>query len=125
MLTAMPQTDLGEMVGRVARLERALDEETDVQTEKKLYTLLLVHTRLAGEAQKVVEGPLDDLAVRWSLAEIIPGPDGVSVLQYLVRPKPGVEPGVILDTIRREGGDHVEAAELRSLRSRTKRRKPA
>ena len=125
LLTAMPQSDLREMVGRVARLERYLDEETDVQTEKKLYSVLLVYTKLAGEAQKVVEGPLNETAVRWRLAEIIPGQDGVSILQYLVRLKPGVQPGIMLDTIRKEGGDHVQAAELRSLRSRTKRRKPA
>ncbi len=125
LLTAMPQKDLGEMVGRVARLERYLDEETDVHTEKKLYALLLIYSKLAGKAQEVVEGPLNDLAVRWRLAEILPGQDGVSVLQYLVRLKPGVQPGVMLDTIRKQGGDHVQAAELRSLRSRTKRGKPA
>jgi len=125
LLTATPQKDLGEMVGRVARLERYLDEETDVATEKKLYSVLLIYTNLAGEAQKVVEGPLKDMAVRWRLAEIIPGQEGTSVLQYLVRLKPGVRPGLMLDTIRKEGGDHVQAAELRSLRSRTKRRKPA
>ena len=125
LLTAMPQSDLGEMVGRVARLERYLDEETDVQTEKKLYSVLLVYTKLAGEAQKVVEGPLNETAVRWRLAEIIPGQDGASILQYLVRLKPGVQPGIMLDTIRKEGGDHVQAAELRSLRSRAKRKKPA
>ena len=124
LLTAMPQSDIGEMVGRVARLEGYLDEETDVQTEKKLYAVLLIYTRLAGEAQAVVEVPLNDMAVRWRLAEIIPGQDGVSVLQYLVRLKPGVQPGVLLDLIRNGDGDHVEAAELRSLRSRTKRRKP-
>jgi len=122
LLAAMPQSDLQEMVGRVARLERALDEETDVATEKKLYSVLLIYTKLAGEAQKVVEGPLKDMAVRWRLAEIIPGQDGASILQYLIRLKPGVQPGVMLDTIRREGGDHVQAAELRSLRSRSKRR---
>jgi len=122
LLSAMPQSDLQEMVGRVARLERYLDEETDVATEKKLYSVLLIYTKLAGEAQKVVEGPLKDMAVRWRLAEIIPGQDGASVLQYLIRLKPGVQPGVMLDTIRREGGDHVQAAELRSLRSRSKRR---
>ena len=125
LLTAMPQSDLQEMVGRVARLERYLDEETDVQTEKKLYSVLLVYTKLAGEAQKVVEGPLNETAVRWRLAEIIPGQDGASILQYLVRLKPGVQPGIMLDTIRKEGGDHVQAAELRSLRSRAKRKKPA
>ncbi len=122
LLTAMPQSDLQEMVGRVARLERYLDEETDVHTEKKLYSVLLVYTRFAGEAQRVVEGPLNDMAVRWRLAEIIPGHDGVSALQYLVRLKPGVKPGLMLDTIRKEGGDHVQAAELRSLKNRTKRR---
>ena len=125
LLTAMPQRDLGEMVGRVARLERYLDEETDIQTEKKLYALLLIYTKLAGDAQKVVEGPLNEMAVRWCLAEIIPGQDGVSVLQYLVRLKPGVQPGVLLDRIRKDGGDHVQAAELRSLKSRAKRGKPA
>ena len=124
LLSAMPQSDIGEMVGRVARLEGYLDEETDLQTERKLYSVLLVYTTLAGEAQKVVEGPLNEMALRWRLAEIIPGQDGVSVLQYLVRLKPGVQPGLMLDTIRSEGGDHVQAAELRSLRSRTKRRKP-
>ena len=122
LLTAMPQSDLREMVSRVARLERYLDEETEVHTERKLYSILLVHTRLAGEAQKVVEGPLNKLAVRWRLAEIIPGQDGVSVLQYLVRLRPSVQPGVMLDTIRKEGGDHVQAAELRSLRGRARRR---
>jgi hypothetical protein len=125
LLSAMPQSDLQEMVGRVARLERYLDEETDVATEKKLYSVLLIYTKLAGEAQKVVEGPLKDMAVRWRLAEIIPGQDGVSVLQYLIRLKPNVQPGLMLDTIRKEGGDHVQAAELRSLRSRSKRRGPA
>ena len=125
LLTAMPQSDLREMVSRVARLERYLDEETDVHTEKKLYSILLIYTRLAGEAQKVVEGPLNEMAVRWRLAEIIPGKDDLSILQYLVRLKPGVRPGFMLDTIRQEGGEHVQAAELRSLRSRAKRRKPA
>ena len=125
LLTAVPQTDLGEMIGRVARLERYLDEETDVHTEKKLYAVLLVYTSLAGEAQKVVEGPLNQMCARWRLAEIIPGGDGVSILQYLVRLRPGVQAGVMLDTIREEGGDRVQAAELRSLRSRTQRRKPA
>jgi hypothetical protein len=125
LLSAMPQKDLGEMVGRVARLERYLDEETDVQTEKKLYSLLLVYTKLAGDAQEAVEGPLNDMTVRWRLAEIIPGQEGTSVLQYLVRLKPGVKAGVMLDAIRKEGGEYVQAAELRSLRSRAKRRKPA
>jgi hypothetical protein len=125
LLTAMPQSDLREMVGRVARLEGYLDEETDVKGQKKLYSLLLVHTRLAAEAQKVVEGPLNELAARWRLAEIIPGKDGVSILQYLVRPNPGVQPGLLLDKIRQEGGDHIQAAELRSLRSRAKRSRPS
>ena len=125
LLTAVPQTDLGEMVGRVARLERYLDEETDVHTERKLFAVLLVYTSLAGEAQKVVEGPLNQMCARWRLAEIIPGGEGVSILQYLVRLRPGAQAGVMLDTIREEGGDRVQAAELRSLRSRTQRRKPA
>ena len=69
----MPQTDLEEMVGRVARLERYLDEETDVHTEKKLYAVLLIYTKLAGEAQEVVEGPLNDMAVAVEVGRDHPG----------------------------------------------------
>ena len=83
-------------------------------------------TRLYESRRRGAEGgrgPAPRDGLRWRLAEIIPGQDGVSILQYLVRLKPGVQPGLMLDTIRKVGGDHVQVAELRSLRSRTKRRK--
>ena len=121
LLTAMPQTDLQEVADRVARVDRYLDAETDVHKEKKQYAILLVYTEIAGEAQKVVERHLAEMAIRWRLAEIIPGEEGVSILEYLVRLKKHVPAGALLDAIRAEGGDRVRAAELRSLEGLKKR----
>ena len=95
----MPQTDLQEVADRVARVDRYLDAETDIHKEKKQYAILLVYTESAGEAQQVVERHLRE----------------ISILEYLVRLKDHVPAGALLDAIRREGGDRVRAAELRSL----------
>lgn len=122
LLTAMPQSDLQEVAGRVARVERHLDAETDVHKEKKLYSILLVYSGRAGEAQKVVESLLKDMALRWRLAEIIPGEDDISILEYLVRLKDHVPGGALLDAVREKGGEHVKAAELRSLEGLKKRK---
>lgn len=121
LLTAMPQTDLQEVADRVARVDRYLDAETDVHKEKKQYAILLVYTESAGEAQQVVERHLGDMAIRWRLAEIIPGEGTISILEYLVRLKEHVPAGALLDAIRKEGGDFVRAAELRSLQGLKKR----
>ena len=58
----------GEMVGRVARLVRYLGEETDVHTEKKLWRSCLF-IRSSPARHRRLEGPLNDMAVRWRLAE--------------------------------------------------------
>ena len=121
LLTAMPQTDLQEVADRVARVDRYLDAETDVHKEKKQYAILLVHSESVGEVQEVVEKHLGTMAVRWRLAEILPGEGDISILEYLVRLKEHVSAGVLLDAVRRDGGDRVRAAELRSLQGLKKR----
>ena len=121
LLTAMPQSDLQEVAGRVARVERHLEAETEVHKEKKLYSLLLVYSKRAGEAQQVVEPLLKEMALRWRLAEIIPGDDDISILEYLVRLKDHVPGGTLLDALRENGGEYVQASELRSLEGLKKR----
>ncbi len=121
LLTAMPQTDLKEVARRKARVESYLEAETDLHREKKQFSILLVYSDEAGEAQKVVEKNLRASTLRWRLAEIIPGEGGVSVLEYLVRIKAHVPAGALLDAIRKEGGDYIRAAELRSLQGLKKR----
>ena len=59
----------------------------------------------AGEAQKVVESLLKDTALRWRLAEIIPGEDDISILEYLVRLKDHVPGGAVLDAVRKGGAN--------------------
>ena len=121
LLAALPQTDLKEVARRKATVDRYLDAETDIHKEKKQFSILLVYSDAAGETQQLVERHLAEMAVRWRLAEIIPGEDGVSVLEYLVRIKEDVHAGTLLDSIRRDGGEHVRAAEVRSLQGLKKR----
>jgi hypothetical protein len=124
LLTAMRPQDVHEVAQKRARLEQYLDSVTDTSKERKSFSILLVHTRSVGDVQGAIEDVLKRGSARWRLAEILPGEDDISVLEYLIRPKEGVPTGAILDAIRREGGDKVEAAELRSLEGLKKTAKP-
>lgn len=121
LLDSMTQKDLRDVAERMARVDRHLDAETETHKERKAYSILLVHSELAGEAQTIVEQHLRAMTIRWRLAEIMPGEEGVSILEYLVRLKDHVPAGALLDAIRRDGGEHVLAAELRSLEGLKKR----
>ncbi len=121
LLSAMTEQDLKEVADRVSRMERYLEAETEVTRDRKLYAVLMLHTEEAGPCQEAAEPVLERLAVRWRFAEILPGAEGGSILEYLVRLRDGVSPGALLDAIRKAGGDHVRAAELRSLKGLKKR----
>ncbi len=121
LLSAMTEQDLKEVADRVSRMERHLEAESEVPRERKLYSILMLHADEAGQCQEVAEPVLERLAVRWRLAEILPGAEGVSILEYLVRLRDGVSQGALLDAIRKTGGDTVRAAELRSLKGLQKR----
>lgn len=121
LLSALSPREVKEVAEHRVRLESYLDSVAETHKERKAYSILLVHTRSVGDVQTVVEAVLQRGAVRWRLAEILPGKDGVSILEYLVRVKEGVPAGAILDAIRRESDGKVEAAELRSLEGLKKR----
>jgi len=122
LLSALSPRDLQDAAGQVARLERYLDAEADRHKERKKYAVLMVHTDEIGPAQELIEREIEMRAIRWRLAEILPGRDGVQVLEYLVRLKEDVPAGSLLDAIRRVGVGHVRAAEFRSLEGLKKRK---
>ncbi|MCI0436951.1 MAG: DUF4956 domain-containing protein [Gemmatimonadetes bacterium] len=115
LIDAMQPTELREVAERMARMEQYLDAETETGKERKQFMVLLVHADSVESAQQAIELALGVLAVRWRMAEILPGPGNVSVLEYLVRLKDGISGGALLDGIRKSGGSAVRAAELRSL----------
>ena len=119
LLEAMSPADLKDVAERVARLGQHLDAEVDAPKEKKAYSLLIVHSTKPGEAQKHVEEELARMALRWRLAEILPGEGDHSVLEYLVRLQERFRSGDLLQAIRATGGDAVKAAEIRSLTGRS------
>lgn len=121
LLNAMSVEELADVADRVSRMERHLEAEADTPKERKLYAVLMVHAESVGPVQAMVDPLLERLAVRWRLAEILPGSGGVSILEYLVRLRDGITPGTLLDQIRTLGGDNVRAAELRSLKGLRKR----
>lgn len=120
LLAALSPSDLREVAERQARMASYLRQESDEKKERKRYYVLMVYTPAVGEAQPAVEPVLDGLCIRWQLAEILPGKDGVSVLEYLVRPLDDVSEGRLLEAIRVAAGDAVRAAELRSLKKLAK-----
>ncbi|HSG50347.1 MAG TPA: hypothetical protein VLA43_21145, partial [Longimicrobiales bacterium] len=106
-----------------ARMRQYLQEESEVAKERKRYMALLLYTRNPGPVQDLVEPLLGEYALRWQLAELVPGEGGRSALTYLVRLKPGVTENFLVAAIEAagaEGTDVIEAAELRSLRSLAK-----
>ncbi len=121
LVAAMSPTEVTEVADRMARTRRYLEAESSSRKERKRYSVLMIYTAEAGGAQAAVEPILERMALRWSLAEVIPGHDGVSILEYLVRVPDEVPAGAILDAIRAEAGALVRAAELRSLRGLAKK----
>jgi uncharacterized membrane protein YhaH (DUF805 family) len=115
IVDAMEPRQLQEVAERLARMDRYLDDEAEGAKDRKQFHVLLIHTRSADRAQSTVEAALAVMAARWRLAEILPGAQDTTVLEYLVRPKEGFAAGSLLETIRAEAGSNVEAAELRSL----------
>lgn len=115
LLTALSPQELQQAAASVARMERHLEAEEDLHKDRKKYALLLIYTDKVGATQEVVETEIATRCIRWRLAEIVPHTDDTSILEYLVRLKDGIAGGVLLDAVRREGGDHVKAAEFRSL----------
>lgn len=120
LLEAMSPGEIQEVAHRVARMEGYLRAAGDDKKERKAYSVLLAHTPSPAEAQPAVEAVLEALTVRWSLAEIVPGPGSASVLEYLVRPRDDVTAGALIEAVRGAAGDHVRAAELRSLKTLAK-----
>ncbi len=121
LAAALAPRELKEVADRMARTHRYLDAESDTSKERKHYALLIVYTTAAGPGQEAVEPFLEEMAIRWSLAEILPSNDGVTVLEYLVRLKEHYRPGALLDALRRIGDPPVAGAEFRSLRGLAKR----
>ncbi|HKJ02245.1 MAG TPA: DUF4956 domain-containing protein [Longimicrobiales bacterium] len=116
LVDAASPRDLAEVLEQAARLERHLSEERTRKKSKRANVLILVHAPDAAAAQGEVEPILQDVATRWKLAEIVPGPGGGVVLEYLANLAVAQAEGALLDRIRHAPGGAVTAAELRSLK---------
>lgn len=115
LLEAMTQEEIRDVATRVARMDRYLRTERRHKKKFRLNALLILHAEQLVGAQTVVEEILGNMAVRWDLAEILPGTGTASVLEYLVRLKPGETPGRLLELLKHAPGRQVLAAEYRSL----------
>lgn len=114
VLEAASPSDLAEVAERAVRMERHISEERAKKKGKRANALILVHASQAGPAQDYVERLLEDLATRWKLAEVGPGPRGF-LLEYLARLDVAGAQGAVMDRLRQAPAGLVEAAELRSL----------
>ena len=108
--------DLAHVLEQAARMERHLSEERTKKKTRRANVLMLVHAPDAAAAQSQVDPILEEVATRWKLAEIVPGPGGGVVLEYLAHLAAPSAEGALLDRIRQVPAGVVTAAELRSLK---------
>jgi hypothetical protein len=115
LLEAMTQVEIRDVATRVARIERYLRSELSRKKKERLNALLIVHAEQLVGAQSVVEEILGRMAIRWDLAEILPGAGTTSVLEYMIRLKEEESPARVLELLKSAPGRQVLAAEYRSL----------
>jgi hypothetical protein len=115
VLDAMTQEEIRDVATRVIRMDRYLQAESTRKKKERLNGLLLVHAEQLVGAQALVEEVLSHMAMRWELAEILPGPGGRSVLEYLVRLEKGNSQARLMELLESAPGRQVLAAEYRSL----------
>lgn len=113
VLEAASVTDLADIADRAVRIERHISEERTKKKDQRANALILVHAVAAEAAQAYVDQVLEELSVRWKMAELSPGPEG-HLLVYLARLE-GAE-GAVMDRLHEGHGGAVSAAELRSLK---------
>jgi hypothetical protein len=121
LMAALSPTELRDVAERMGRMKQYLHQESESKKERKAFSVLIVYTDDAEAAQEEVEPLLEAASRRWRLAEIAPGQDGVCVLEYLVLLEDGVTRGSFLESLRRETGERVQAAEMRSLKALAKK----
>jgi len=115
LLEAMTQEEIRDVATRVARMDRYLRAEVPRRKKERLNALLIIHADQLVGAQTLVEEILGQMAVRWELAEILPGAGTSSVLEYLVRLKADESASRLLELLKSAPGRQVLAAEFRSL----------
>jgi hypothetical protein len=115
VLEAASVSDLADIADRAVRMERHLTEERAKKKDRRANSLILVHASSAGDAQAHVEPILEELSVRWKLAEIGEGPKG-TMLTYVARLDDAFAQGALMDRVREGSDGAIDAAELRSLK---------
>jgi len=116
LLEAMTQEEIRDVATRVARMERYLRAEAALRKRNRLNGLLIVHAEQLVGAQALVDEILAEMAIRWELAEILPGAGTTSALEYLIRLKKGESASRLLELLQSAPGRQVLAAEYRSLK---------
>lgn len=114
VLEAASVTEVADIADRAVRIERHISEERTKKKDRRANSLILIHAESAQAAQGHVDPILEDMAVRWKLAEISGGPSG-HMLIYLARLDGSEAQGETMDRIRGATKGELTAAELRSL----------
>lgn len=115
LVEAMTQEEIRDVATRVARMDRYLRAELARKKKERLNALLIVHAEQLVGAQALVEEILGQMAIRWELAEILPGTGTSSVLEYLVRLQANEPATRLLELLKSAPGRQILAAEFRSL----------
>ncbi len=121
LLAAMSAEELSTVATRLAHLEKYITASAD-KPNRRFDAVILVHANGVEPAQRKAEPLLTEETQMWRLAEITPGQDGTSTLEYLVRMHDDAMPGALLDHLREVGGSDIVAAEYKSLKALRKKK---
>ena len=116
LLAALTPDELEEVADRAARLQAYIAARSGDAKKKRFTAVILVHTTDAKTTQQAVEQALEERTKRWRLAEIVPGGEGTTTLEYMVRAKDETDAGALLDELKSRGAPGIVAVEYRSLR---------
>jgi hypothetical protein len=114
VLEATAPADLAAIADRAVRVERYISEERKKKKARRANALLFVHAERAEPAQAYVDTLLEELATRFKLVEVGPGPSG-ALLEYVARLDGPAVQGTVMDRLREGHDGAIAAAELRSL----------
>lgn len=112
MLRDMSREQLEGLAERALRRARQHDPES-ASVERQREAKLVVRTRNVSGARDVLEPRLDEGTKRWSFAGVIPGDEGVDVMEYALELRKKTPPDELLALLRAAGAAEVLEMELR------------
>jgi hypothetical protein len=107
-MTAEQLEGVAQRAWRRAREHNPEGEEAGPRAD----VVLRLKTRNVAGMRPPVEERLEESAKKWRLTSVVPGEDGITIIEYTVTPKKNKNADDLLAAVRAAGGAELLSAEL-------------